>query len=166
MMKTSRRVFLETVSLAALGALTPVHANPSTTFGDWRDLLSDYEASTRSNIVEVGGRRALLSSRLYPGTYIRDALFWGPLALGDAALGLECYQWFAESQLESGQIRSAVPLHPGEADQLQPQGDEGTLLFVIASDWLQRTGHELEAARIVRAYAWIQTHVSGDTYWA
>jgi hypothetical protein len=86
------------------------------------------------------------------------------LALNDADLGFRCYQWFAETQLESGQIRSAVPLHPDEAKLLEPKDDEGTLLFVIASDWLSRKGHHLDADRIVRAYAWIQTHVRNHTY--
>jgi hypothetical protein len=154
----SRRTFLQ-FSGAALGSLALARTR---TTGGWRDLLGDYEAATRGNIVEIDGRRALLASRLYPGTYIRDALFWGPLALDDAALGFECYQWFAETQLESGQIRSAVPLHPYE--QLEPQDDEGSMLLVIASDWLRRSGHQPDEERITCAYAWAQTHVRDHTY--
>jgi hypothetical protein len=112
----------------------------------------------------VNGRRALLSSRLYPGTYIRDALFWGPLALDDAALGYECYQWFAESQLANGQIRTAVPLRPEDAAGLQPQDDEGALLFILASDWLRLRGYPVDAARIERAYAWVDAHVVYHRY--
>lgn len=132
--------------------------------GDWRGLLPDYTASTLGNIVTVNGRRALLSSRLYPGTYVRDAVFWGPLALNDAALGFDCYRWFAESQLDDGQIRTAVALHPDEVDKLQPQDDEGTLLFLIASEWLARAGYMLDRAIIERAYDWVKTHVQDDLY--
>jgi hypothetical protein len=131
---------------------------------DWRDLLDDYVTSTRNNIVVVNGRRAVLSSRLYPGTYIRDGLFWGPLALDDPALGYESYQWFAETQLDTGQIRSAVPLNPDEVAQLLPQDDEGSLLFVIASDWLNRHGYPPNPDQVVMAYAWAQGHVQEDTY--
>lgn len=160
----SRRRFLELAGIAVLGAVTPLHMAAGQAAGDWRELLGDYTVSTRRNIVEVEGRRALLSSRIYPGTYIRDALFWGPLALEDTALGFECYRWFAETQLESGQIRSAVPLHPEEAGQLEPKDDEGTLLFVLASDWLARMGYQLAREPIVRAYTWIQAHVNDHTY--
>ena len=131
---------------------------------NWRGLLPYYTQSTRANIVTIDGRRALLSSRLYPGTYVRDAVFWGPLALNDTALGLDCYRWFAESQLGDGQIRTAVPLHPDEADKLQPQDDEGTLLFLIASEWLARAGCALDRDVIERAYRWVETHVQDDLY--
>jgi hypothetical protein len=153
----SRRGFLK-LSGAALGALTLAHV-PST--GDWPGLLDDYEAAARGNIVEVEGRRALLSSPLYPGIYVRDSLF-GAWGLGDAALGFDCYQWFAETQLESGQVRTAAPLHPHE--HFEPQDDESSLLFVIASDWLRRRGYRLDEERIARAYAWVQTHVRDHTY--
>ena len=159
----SRRNLIKLAGMATLGALMPWRRAPNAV-DDWRDLLGDYVVCARSNIVEIEGRRALLSSRIYPGIYIRDALFWGPLALGDADLGFECYRWFAETQLENGQIRSAVPLHPGEAALLEPQDDEGTLLFVTASDWLRRMGHQLNPDRILRAYTWVQTHVRDHTY--
>ena len=93
---------------------------------------------------------------------VRDAVFWGPLALNDPALGWECYQWFAESPLESGQIRTAIPLYPGEEASLTPQDDEGSLLFVMASDWLARAGYSPDAQTIERAYAWVQTHVQNE----
>jgi hypothetical protein len=110
----SRRNFLRLSGLV-LGGVLLNRIGLAKPWIDWRNLLPLYEASARRNIVSVNGRRAMLSARLYPGIYIRDALFWGPLALGDAALGYECYRWFAESQLESGQIRSAVPLDPEDA---------------------------------------------------
>lgn len=159
----SRRNLLKLAGMATLGALIPWRRARQAA-DDWRALLGDYTACARQNIVEMGSRHALLSSRVYPGIYIRDALFWGPLALGDAGLGFECYRWFAETQLENGQIRSAVPLHPEEAALLESQDDEGALLFVIASDWLRRMDYRLDAERVVRAYAWVQTHVRDHTY--
>jgi hypothetical protein len=144
--------------LAGLGAgCTPEEAG-------WLSLLQDYETCTRANIVTVNGRRALLSARLYPGTYVRDAVFWGPLGLADPALGYECYQWFAESQFASGQIPTAVPLTLEESDRLVPQDDEGTLLFIIASDWLQQAGYPVDLAQVERAYQWVMTHVQADAY--
>jgi hypothetical protein len=154
----SRRAFLNVTALTLASV-----ALCSDGF-DWRTLLGDYVTAARRNIVTVNGRRAMLSSRLYPGTYVRDALFWGPLALDDPALGFECYQWFAETQLDKGQIRTAVPLHPEEAGALQPQDDEGTLLFIIASDWLHRAGYPVDPAVIERAYSWIESHIQDDVY--
>ena len=115
----------------------------------------------------------MLSSRLYPGIYVRDALFWGPLALTDPVLGGDCYRWFAESQLETGQIRSAVSLRPEDDEALQPKDDEGTLLFILASDWLRVNGYaisnrstpaSLDAESIERAYAWVETHIVDHQY--
>lgn len=135
---------------------------------EWQNLLPIYTNAALGNIVEIEGRRAMLSSRLYPGTYVRDALFWGPLALDDPDLGYECYRWFAESQLENGQIRSAVPLRPEDADALDPKDDEGTLLFIIASDWLRSNGYqlrrELNVDQIERAYLWVEQHVANHRY--
>ena len=135
---------------------------------EWQTLLPIYTNAALGNVVEIEGKRAMLSSRLYPGTYVRDALFWGPLALDDPELGYECYTWFADSQLENGQIRSAVPLRPEDASALEPKDDEGTLLFVIASDWLRVNGYrlrrELDVDRIQRAYLWIDRHVANHRY--
>lgn len=128
--------------------------------------MQRYEDSTRRNIITLNGRRALLSSWTYPGTFIRDALFWGPLALGDPALGWECYQWFAESQLDSGQIRTAVPITPADEHALEPKDDEGSLLFVIASDWLRRNGFQPDFGRVIRAWEWANTHVQDHRYWS
>lgn len=157
----SRRAFLR---LCGLGLLTSAAACSPTPDAQWRGLLPDYEASARRNIVYRNGRRAVLSSHLYPGTYIRDALFWGPLALDDPALGFESYQWFANTQLATGQIRTAVPLNPADAASLTPQDDEGTLLFIMAADWLHRHGHSPDFEGVLRAYQWVQTHVYEATY--
>lgn len=162
--RISRREFLKLAGLAILGTRCPLQSGSPAGEGDWRGLLHDYEQCARANIVEVNGRRAMLASRLYPCTYIRDALFWGPLALNDSTLGFECYEWFAQSQLESGQIRSAVALHPDQAHLCIPTDDEGTLLFVIASGWLGMRGHTLNRERIVSAYGWVQSHVRDHLY--
>lgn len=163
--RLSRRAFLLAAALALMGGCRPKASFPSDTEG-WHELLLDYEQCARDNVVEVDGRRAMLASPLYPCTYIRDALFWGPLALGDSDLGLDCYLWFAGSQLPSGQIRSAVALRPAQEPLCIPTDDEGTLLFVIASDWLDSQGHRhsLDMDRIAAAYAWVQTHVRDDLY--
>jgi hypothetical protein len=114
----SRRAFGKLAGTLLLAALVPQPPLSNRPFppkllqGNWQDLLPDYAQAARNNIVAGNNRRALLSAYVYPGTYIRDALFWGPLALDDAALGFECYQWFAETQLPTGQIRTAVPLIP------------------------------------------------------
>lgn len=159
----SRRAFIRATGIAA-GGLLANQIGIGRTLADWRALLPIYAASAWKNVVVSNGRRALRSAALYPGIYVRDALFWGPLALKDAALGYECYQWFAESQLASGQIRSAVPLQPGEADLLQPQDDEGTLLFVIASGWLHGQGYAPDRERVEAAFDWIRGHVTNGLY--
>jgi hypothetical protein len=174
-LRLTRRVFLGLIAAAAGGYIVTRRSRayaPS----EWQALLPIYTNAALGNIVEIEGRRAMLSSRLYPGTYVRDALFWGPLALDDPDLGYDCYSWFAESQLENGQIRSAVPLRPEDADALEPKDDEGTLLFIIASDWLHRNGYVLiprparsgsevlEIGRIERAYRWVEQHVANHRY--
>ena len=171
----TRRTFLSLIAAAATSFLVPRRWRAAAN-SDWQALLPIYTQAALGNVVEIDGRRAVLSNRLYPGTYVRDALFWGPLALDDPALGYESYRWFAKSQLESGQIRTAVPLRPEDVAQLQPQDDEGTLLFIIASDWLRANGYPvidlssessragLDAERIVRAYGWVETHVSNHRY--
>src|SRR5690606_14523863 len=138
----TRRAFLILLAAAAGGYIVTrrLRAYAPT---EWQTLLPIYTNAALGNVVEIEGKRAKPSSRLYPGTYVRDALFWGPLALDDPELGYECYTWFADSQLENGQIRSAVPLRPEDASALEPKDDEGTLLFVIASDWLRVNGYRL-----------------------
>ncbi len=162
--RLSRREFLKMAALAVVAGCRAPGAFVSALAADWRELLPDYTRSARDNIVEVDGRRAMLASRLYPCTYIRDALFWGPLALGDTDLGMECYHWFADSQLPGGQIRSAVALHPAQEHLCIPTDDEGTLLFLIASDWLATHGQGVERERVLSAYAWVQSHVREDLY--
>ena len=160
----SRRDFLKLAGVTLLGTRCLPASMPSDGQSDWRGLLRDYEQCARDNIVQVDGRRAMLASRLYPCTYVRDALFWGPLALDDSQLGLECYDWFAQSQLPNGQIRSAVALHPDQEHLCIPTDDEGTLLFVIASGWLALHGHAPDPKRIVAAYGWVQAHVRDHFY--
>ena len=160
----SRQDFLRVAAVALLRAWRARGTSRTPPADDWRALLPDYEQCARGNIVQVDGRRAMLASRLYPCTYIRDALFWGPLALQDSELGLECYRWFADAQLPNGQIPSAVALHPGQEPLCIPTDDEGTLLFLIASDWLTAHGHDVDRQRILAAYAWVQGHVPGDLY--
>jgi hypothetical protein len=171
--RVNRRAFLTLLATVAGGYIVTRRLRayaPS----EWQTLLPIYTNAALGNIVEIDGRRAMLSSRLYPGTYVRDALFWGPLALDEPDLGYECYSWFAESQLGNGQIRSAVRLRPEDADSLEPKDDEGTLLFIIASDWLRINGFaltrnpsgggELDLGRIERAYHWIEQHVANHRY--
>ncbi len=160
----TRRRFMKLLAGLLCGSVLSRAAPTAQMQDDWRGLLPYYDSSARSNIETVGGQRALLSARLYPGTYVRDAVFWGPLGLDDPALGFECYQWFAESSLPDGQIRTAVPLRPDDASQLVPQDDEGSLLFIVASDWLSKLGFVLDRTVIKRAYYWVQTHVSADHY--
>jgi hypothetical protein len=163
----TRRTFLALFAAAASGYIISrrLRAYAPT---EWQTLLPIYTNAALGNVVEIEDRRAMLSSRSYPGTYVRDALFWGPLALNDPELGYECYRWFAESQLENGQIRSAVPLRPEDASALEPKDDEGTLLFVIASDWLRVNGYrlrrELDPDGIERAYRWIEQHIANHRY--
>ncbi|MCA9936778.1 MAG: hypothetical protein KC415_22740 [Anaerolineales bacterium] len=162
---TSRRQFLTLLGGAAAGSLaTYGYLHWFALDTSWHYLLPYYHFATRSNIVVVNGRRALLSAKIYPGTYVRDAIFWGPLGLDDPQLGYECYQWFAESPLETGQIRSAVPLTPEEVALLTPQDDEGTLLFIIASNWLAQQGFAIDRETVEHAYTWVQTHVVDDFY--
>lgn len=160
--KISRRDFLR-LSGVGLGALTLGCIPATGATAGWRDLLGDYEAATRANVVEVRGKRGLLASPLYSGIYIRDAFFGGPWGLDDAALGYDCYRWFAETQMESGQVKTATALQdPNE--YFEPQDDESTLLFVILSDWLQRRGYSPEEERIARACSWVQSHVRQHAY--
>lgn len=158
----TRRAFLSLTGLAALSLLLHPQAQAAEQT-DWRELLVHYRNGALNNYWEQNGRRALLASRLYPGIFIRDS-FFGTLGLEDSQFGSDCYRWFAESQMEQGQIRSAVPLLPDQANLLQAHDDEGTLLFVIASDWLTRAHRKIEPQPVVRAYDFAQTHTQEDFY--
>ena len=160
----SRRRFFQLVGLTALTLIHSSRAGRVWAQADWRSLLIHYRNGALNNYWEENGRRAILASRLYPGIYIRDGLFWGPLGLEDADFGWDCYRWFAESQMENGQIKSVVALMPEQADALQTHDDEGSLLFVLASDWLARARRKIESERVVRAYEFVQTHVVDDLY--
>jgi hypothetical protein len=158
-----RRAFLQLSGLTVLSLLAPAHSKADEQ-ATWSELLVHYRNGALNNYWEQNGRRAMLASRLYPGIYIRDGLFWGPLALEDPKFGADCYKWFADSQMESGQIRSAIALEPGVTGELESHDDEGTLLFVLASDWLSRARHKIEMERVERAYGYVETHVVNDLY--
>jgi hypothetical protein len=134
---------------------------PSTT----ARLLPDYFASARHNSVTRNGRRAMLSSHIYPkATFIRDA-FYGPLAMNDIALSAECYQWFARTQDRvTGQIRTAVPFDPADEPLFAPGDDDSTMLFIIWSAWLKRNRVPIDAAAIEKAFAFVQSHVRDDQF--
>ncbi|GIL15525.1 MAG: hypothetical protein BroJett039_06980 [Chloroflexota bacterium] len=157
----TRRAFLQFTALAGLALLAPAHANADAL--NWRDLLICYRNGALNNYWEKNGRRALKASRLYPGIYLRDAL-WGTLGLQDMDYLRDCYQWFADAQLESGQIRSAVALEPESTGELESHDDESTLLFILASDRLRDVRRKVETSQVERAYAFAQTHVIDDLY--
>lgn len=159
----SRRAFFKLAGLGALALLEAAEARRAHALSDWRELLVSYRNGALNNYWEQNGRRALLASHLYSGIFLRDS-FWGTLGLEDADYASDCYRWFAERQFENGQVPSAVALYPEQANLFAPQDDEGTLLFVIASDWLARTRHKIETDRVTRAYEFIQTHAPEDVY--
>ena len=127
-------------------------------------LLPDYFTSTRRNIVTRNAQRAMLSSQLYPkATFIRDA-FYGPLALDDVALSVECYRWFMQSQLPTGQIRTAVPFDAIDEPDFAPGDDDSSLLFIIWSAWLKRNRVPIDLATITLAWSFVQTRVFDEQY--
>jgi hypothetical protein len=127
-------------------------------------LLPDYHAGTRRNIVTRHAQRAMLSSQLYPkATFVRDA-FYGPLALNDVALSAECLRWFVRAQLPTGQIRTAVPFAPADEADFAPGDDDSSLLFIIWSAWLKRNRAPIDLAAIALAWSFVQTHVRDGQY--
>ncbi len=129
------------------------------------DLVPDYFASTRGNIVQHDNRRAALSSHLYPkATFIRDA-FYGPLAMDDVGLSADCYQWFARSQHRgTGQIRTAVPFEPIDEPQYAPGDDDSSMLFIVWSAWLKRNRVPIDQAAVEKAFAFVRSHVRDDEF--
>ena len=128
------------------------------------DLLPAYFDNTRANIVQRDGQRAMLSSHLYPkATFIRDA-FYGPLALDDLSLSLDCYQWFTRTQYPSGQIRTAVPFESVDEPEFPPGDDDSTLLFIIWSAWLRRNRRPIDLGPIERAYAFVRAHIRDEEF--
>lgn len=156
-----RRIFLQLTALTGLSLLTPARTIAESV--NWRDLLIHYRNGALNNYWEKNGRRALKASRIYPGIYLRDAL-WGTLGLQDMDYLRDCYQWFADAQLENGQIRGAVALEPELTGELESHDDESTLLFILASERLRRAQHKVETSQVERAYAFAQTHVIDDLY--
>lgn len=128
-------------------------------------LLPHYFNSTRRNILTHNGQRAILSSPLYPkATFMRDA-FYGPLALNDLGLSIDCYDWFARTQQRgTGQIRTAVPFEAADEGEFIPGDDDSTLLFIIWSAWLWRNRHPIDPAAIQQAYAFVRAHVQDECF--
>ena len=126
-------------------------------------LLWYYTYDARNNVVFKNGRRAMLSSHVYPkATFVRDS-FYGPLALNDAALSAECYRWFAETQNpDTGQIRCAVPFDPKNEFLFQIWDDDSSLLFVIWSAWLKRNRSNFDPTYAEKAWAFVKTHLRND----
>lgn len=157
----TRRAFLQLAALAGVSLLAPPRANAESL--NWRDLLICYRNGALNNYWERNGRRALKASRIYSGIYLRDAL-WGALGLQDMDYLRDCYQWFADAQMENGQIRGAIALEPELTGEFEWHDDESTLLFILASERLRSARHKVEAAQVERAYAFAQTHVVDDLY--
>jgi hypothetical protein len=128
-------------------------------------LLWYYFNDARNNVVFKNGRRAMLSSHVYPkATFVRDS-FYGPLALNDAALSAECYRWFAGTQnTDTGQIRCAVPFDPKNEFLFQIWDDDSSLLFVIWSAWLKRNRSTFDPTYAEKAWAFVKAHLHNDFY--
>ena len=129
-------------------------------------LAPRYAEIARSNIRTVRSRPALVPSPVYAnGIYARDA-FYAVLGLDDPTLSARLYAWFADAQNPAtGQIPTAVAFDPADKS-LQPQDDESTLLFVIWSLLLHRTGHDIDPAGVAAAWNFIQTHVRNGSYYS
>jgi hypothetical protein len=152
------------VTWAATQLLSSQDAPTAPTPSPVTNLLPDYFTSTRRNIVTRNARRAIVSSQLYPkATFVRDA-FYGPLALNDVGLSAECYRWFADAQLPTGQIRTAVPFAALDEPAFAPGDDDSTLLFIIWSAWLKRNRVPIDFAAITLAWSFAQTHVRDEQY--
>jgi hypothetical protein len=140
---------VDEASVAAASSITP-----------W---LRYYLNDARNNVVVKNKRRAMLSSRVYPkATFVRDS-FYGPLALNDAALGAECYRWFAEAQNpDTGQIRCAVPFDPQNEFLFQIWDDDSSLLFVSWAAWLKRNRLEVDRGIVEKAWSFVKAHIIND----
>lgn len=128
-------------------------------------LLPNYFTSARDNVVTHNGRRAMLSSHLYPkATFVRDA-FYGPLAMNDVNLSADCYQWFARAQHRgTGQIRTAVPFDPQDEALFAPGDDDSSMLFIAWSAWLKRNRVSVDQTVVEKAFAFVQSHVHDDQF--
>ncbi len=156
-----------TATLAPADTPVPTDTPASTTTprSILTSLLPYYAKDARNNLVVRNGQRAMLSSHVYPkATFVRDS-FYGPLALGDAPLGYDCYRWFEQTQDQtSGQIRTAVPFLPANEPLFPSQDDDSSLLFIPWSMWLQRHGLPIDQAVVEKAFAFVQTHVHNDWF--
>ncbi len=123
-----------------------------------------YQETARANIRDIGGHLAVVPSPVYAnGIYARDA-FYTSLGLGDPELFEQAYRWFEDAQNpQTGQITTAIAFDPAD-HSLQPQDDEGTLIFLIWSGLLQRAGYETDPEVIDRALEFVQNHVRDDRY--
>ena len=129
-------------------------------------LAPRYAEIARSNVRTVRSQPALVPSPVYAnGIYVRDA-FYAVLGLDDPALSARLYAWFTAAQnKKTGQIPTAVAFDSADKS-LQPQDDESTLLFVIWSLLLHRTGHDIELAGVTAAWDFVQAHVQNGRYYS
>ena len=131
-----------------------------------QQLAPRYAQIARENIVTVNNRTAIVPSPIYAnGIYARDA-FFAAVGLDDHELSFKLYEWFAAAQdSRTGQIPTAIAFDP--ADQsLQPQDDESTLLFVIWSFILHRSGADVDLTSVAAAWEHVQTHVRNGRYYS
>lgn len=128
-----------------------------------QNLAPIYLISAERNIVPSSRGEVIIPSQPYRnGIYCRDA-FWATLGLDNLSLMKNCYRWFAETQLNHGQIRSAVPFNP-EDQSLQPQNDESTLLFLLWSGILKKKGVSVDIDAAFKALGFVRDHIEGGYY--
>lgn len=129
-------------------------------------LAPRYAQIARENIITVNNRTAIVPSPIYAnGIYARDAFFAG-VGLDDQELSFKLYEWFAAAQdSQTGQIPTAIAFDRAD-HSLQPQDDESTLLFVIWSFILHRTGFDVDVTNVEAAWGHVQTHVRNGRYYS
>lgn len=120
------------------------------------------DSAERNKVSSVRGEVIIPSPPYRNGIYCRDAL-WATLGLDNLSLMHNCYRWFEETQLNNGQIRSAVAFSP-EDHSLQPQDDESTLLFLIWAGILKRKGTPINIDVANKALGFIRAHIKEGYY--
>ncbi len=147
------------------GSQTPA-GTPETETGETLTSLAGlYLESARRNIKTTSsGQKVIVPSQMYREVYLRDT-FFTLVGLEDPQLNQDSFRLFSSRQQGNGQMPTAISLDQ-KAENIQPQDDESTLLFLIWAGLRTRAGEKVDPEKIKQAYSFVSARVQEGWYFS
>lgn len=139
---------------------------PETETGETLTSLANlYLESARRNIKTTSsGQKVIVPSQMYGEVYLRDT-FFALVGLEDPQLNQDSFRLFSSRQQGNGQMPTAISLDQ-KAENIKPQDDESTLLFLIWAGLRTRAGEKVDPEKIKQAYSFVSAHVQEGWYFS